>query len=145
MSLIWRYLWPLPWTAVGLVVAALVRLLGGRWRWREGALEAHGGGCADLYQRLPQTLRFDAITIGHVIVGVDAHALDASRTHEHVHLRQYERWGPLFVPAYLSASIWQWARGVCPYRDNPFEREAYAAGPMGTAIPVPCEGMAKVE
>ena len=38
-------------------------------------------------------------------------------------------WGPLFVPAYFAASLWQWSRGKHPYWDNPFEREAYDVAP----------------
>ena len=41
-------------------------------------------------------------------------------------MRQYERWGPLFGPAYLLSSLVQLARGRRPYWDNHFEREAYA-------------------
>jgi len=40
-------------------------------------------------------------------------------------VQQYERWGPLFVPAYLGSSLLQWLRGQDPYRSNWFEREAF--------------------
>ncbi|HMO84113.1 MAG TPA: hypothetical protein PKC18_04240 [Lacipirellulaceae bacterium] len=56
-------------------------------------------------------------------------ALEACRAHELVHVRQYERWGPLFVPAYLACSAVIWLRGGDAYLDNPFEREAFAAAP----------------
>jgi hypothetical protein len=46
-----------------------------------------------------------------------------------VHVRQYERWGPLFVPAYVLCSAVIWSRGGDAYRDNPFEREAYGEAP----------------
>ena len=46
-----------------------------------------------------------------------------------VHVRQCERWGPLFLPAYGVASLVAWARGKRPYLDNRFEREAYDAAP----------------
>ena len=36
---------------------------------------------------------FAAATIGHVIVARDAACMDACRLHEHVHVRQCERWG----------------------------------------------------
>ena len=42
-----------------------------------------------------------------------------------MHVRQYERWGPLMGPAYLLASLVAWLRGRRPYRDNPFERQAF--------------------
>jgi hypothetical protein len=44
-----------------------------------------------------------------------------------VHVRQYERWGPAFLPAYLLSSLLQLLRGRNPYRENHFERQAYAA------------------
>jgi hypothetical protein len=44
------------------------------------------------------------MTFGHVVVGASAKALDDTRTHERVHIRQYERWGPLFVPAYVAST-----------------------------------------
>ena len=42
-----------------------------------------------------------------------------------MHVRQYSRWGPLFGPAYLICSLVIWLRKGSPYRDNPFEVEAY--------------------
>ena len=144
MLYVWRYLWPLPWTLIGLMVALLVRLLGGQWRRVDGALESYGGGVAACCERLPPVCRFDAITLGHVIVGMSGQALDAARAHEHVHLRQYERWGLLFVPVYVGASAWLWLRGGHPYRDNPFEQEAYAQGPI-PAQAAPCADKSKME
>jgi len=69
------------------------------------------------------------MTWGHVILGQTAAALDFSREHELIHVRQYERWGPLFIPAYLLCSAVIWLRGGDPYRDNPFECEAYRLAP----------------
>ena len=69
------------------------------------------------------------MTLGHVILGQDLDCLRYSRRHEHVHVRQYERWGPFFLPAYLLASFILWLRDRDPYRDNPFEREAYDQAP----------------
>lgn len=66
-----------------------------------------------------------AITFGHVVWGCDQSCLDWSRNHERVHVRQYERWGPLFIPLYLAFSAIVAWRGLDPYRDNPFEREAF--------------------
>ena len=78
-----------------------------------------------------------AITLGHVILGRTAAALDIARDHEWVHVGQYERWGPFFLPAYAVASLWAWLRGRDPYRDNRFEREAFAVDgpwPAGNAM-----------
>jgi hypothetical protein len=67
-----------------------------------------------------------AITFGHVVLGRDGDALEWSRAHERVHVTQYERWGPFFLPAYAAASLWALARGGDFYRDNCFERAARA-------------------
>ncbi len=62
-----------------------------------------------------------ALTLGHVVLGRDAAALDKTRRHERVHVRQCECWGPLFIPAYLLASFWVYLCRRDPYLDNPFE------------------------
>ncbi len=66
------------------------------------------------------------MTLGHTILGVSAAGLDTVRRHEMVHVGQYERWGPAFVPVYLFHSARLWLAGKDAYRDNPFEKEAYA-------------------
>jgi hypothetical protein len=67
-----------------------------------------------------------ALTLGHVVLGMSRAALAHTRAHERVHVAQVERWGPFFLPAYALASLWALLRGRNPYRDNPFEREAFA-------------------
>lgn len=75
--------------------------------------------------RWPRRLgwRFRAITFGHVILAVDE-LDDETMEHELVHVRQFERWGPLLLVAYPAASLVAAARGRRPYLDNHFEREA---------------------
>jgi hypothetical protein len=65
------------------------------------------------------------MTFGHVVLGRDEHALAETRAHERVHVRQYERWGVLFLPAYLASSLWALLSGRHYYFDNAFEREAF--------------------
>jgi hypothetical protein len=123
-----RYCWAAPATLFGLMVAMLA-LRGGRVRVVEGVVEAHG---PLLRRALAHLVPIDggaaAITIGHVMLGVSQEALDSTRAHERVHVRQYERWGPLFVPAYFAASLWALARRRHLYFDNRFEREACCVG-----------------
>jgi len=116
--------WAAPYSALGLCLGLTVLACGGHVRHRQGALEFGGGRLGQWLRRTG--LQFGAITFGHVILGLDAATLEAVRAHEQVHVRQYERWGPLFGPAYLLSSLVQLARGGRPYWDNRFEREAYA-------------------
>lgn len=121
---IWRYLWALPASLPGLLLAIPMRICGARAAWVDGVLEIAAvpsgrGWC------LPA--RVAAITFGHVVLGQSAQTLDQWRRHEHAHVRQYERWGALFFPLYLGDSLWQWLRGGQPYRDNRFERAARRA------------------
>ncbi len=123
------YLWASPNTLVGLSLAALARLTGGGLSVHTGVVEAHGGWVRTLLERAPFVRGgASAITFGHVVLARDAALLDRTRTHERVHVAQYARWGPAFLPAYVLAGLWQGLRGRDPYRDNPFEVEAYAVG-----------------
>lgn len=128
MTVAWRYLWASPATLVGLACACAALASGARARRVQGALEVCGGRVRAFVMRLPEGCRFGAITLGHVIIGLDSGVLERSRAHERVHVRQYERWGVLFFPLYAGSSLWQWARGRDPYRDNRFEREAFERG-----------------
>jgi hypothetical protein len=124
------YVWAFPTTLVGLVFLPLaLASRAGRARVVAGVLELHGGPVA-WFLRHCTLLRggASAMTLGHVVLGRDQRLLDQTRTHERVHVRQCERWGPLFLPAYLLASVLVFFRGGRPYEDNPFEREAYAKG-----------------
>jgi hypothetical protein len=120
-----RYVWALPPTLLGMVLASLA-LVGGRVRVVAGVVEAHGPWLRwALRTCVPLRGGASAITLGHVILGQDEHALRVSRAHERVHVRQYERWGPLFLPAYFAASIVAILTGGHYYFDNAFEREAF--------------------
>ncbi len=122
------YVWALPNTLLGAGILIIAFPLGARARLREGVLEIEGRPIRFLLTRaVPLPGGALALTIGHVVLGISESALDASRDHERAHVRQYERWGPLFIPAYLVASGVAWARGRRPYRDNVFEKEAYDA------------------
>jgi hypothetical protein len=122
------YLWAFPTTALGLALAGATLLSGGRARVVDGVLEICGGA-GEFYLRRVVGLVLrggaSAMTLGHVVIGRDLDLLDSTRSHERIHVRQCERWGPLFVPVYLFASLWAWGRGGRPYEDNFLEREAF--------------------
>lgn len=121
------YVWAGPNTLLGLVLALLCRGGGGRVRVVDGVVEAGGGWLRPLLRLAPTGGGgAAAMTIGHVVIAVDQPTLDRTRVHERVHVRQYERWGPLFIPAYFLASLTAHLRGRHAYLGNRFEREAYA-------------------
>lgn len=122
-ALIARYAWAAPTTLVGLAVGALTLATGGRGQARAGALEFYGGFAS----WLSRVIGFGAMTLGHVILGRDAWSLDVCREHEQAHVRQVERWGFAFIPAYFIASYLAWRRGGHYYHDNWFERDARVA------------------
>jgi len=108
----------------------------------DGVVEVHGGLVTRVLKTMPTTGSFRqpagaaALTLGHVVFAVDAEALERTRIHERVHVRQYERWGPLFLPAYAAASLIAKTRGEHGYLANRFEREAYAVShPERTGSP----------
>ncbi len=98
---IWSYAWASPNTAIGFAFGLLAVLFGAQLRPRQGVFEFSGGGLGRLFAAPWLACPFRAVTLGHVILGYGCgQRSTASRTHEQVHVRQYEQWGPLFLPAY---------------------------------------------
>ena len=120
-----RIAWASPWTLLGLLGGLVGLLTGGRAQRTGCVIEFYGGFIVSLLKRAPVIGGASAITFGHTVLARTLADLDATRAHEAVHVAQYERWGPLFIPAYLGCSVWLWLRGKHPYWDNPFEQEAY--------------------
>lgn len=117
------HVWALPGTLVGLTVGVVGLCTGGGVRRVVHTLEFYGGFVKWALQRTPVAAQ--AMTLGHVIIGQSPAALDVTREHEWVHVRQYERWGPLFIPAYLVCSLLLWLARRDAYLGNPFEKEAF--------------------
>jgi hypothetical protein len=109
------FIWTVPNTVLGLVLGAFTFQLP----------RAHGG--AFVFDRRPRGLtrilrvmNRTAMTVGFVIVA----AVPVEGTllaHERHHIRQYSRWGPLFIPVYLMLAI------PYGYRRHPMERAARRA------------------
>ena len=121
-----KLIWVSPNTLIGLLIGGVGLLFGSKYQVRRGCIEFHSGLVAWLLRRGPLGSGILGMTIGHTILGQTSAGLDVSRDHEHVHVAQYERWGPFFLPAYFGCSAYMWLKGKDPYRDNPFEVEAYA-------------------
>jgi hypothetical protein len=117
------YIWAFPVTSLGLLFL-LPTLLSGGVRFERGAMELYGG-FARFFLRHCLLIKASALCLGHVILGQDREALDHTRDHEHVHVRQCMSWGVFIVPAYFLSSFLAWRRGGHFYFDNRFEREAY--------------------
>jgi hypothetical protein len=111
-----RVIWASPYSLAGALLGLAFRSR----RFAHGVLLCEG---AEWPRRLGW--RYRAITFGHVVLGIDE--LDeGTMAHELAHVRQYERWGPFLVPAYLFAALWAVLRRRHPYRDNHFEVAARA-------------------
>jgi hypothetical protein len=126
LLLILALVWASPWTLVGVLIGLAARASGGGCQRVGRVLEFHGGIIDRALKWVPIAGGAAAMTLGHCVLARTQADLDRSRRHELVHVAQYERWGPLFVPAYLLCSAWCWLRGRHYYLDNPFEEEAYA-------------------
>lgn len=124
---LWCYLWAAPNSLAGLLLAAIACGAGASVRHVDGTLEVADGRIMRWFARPQRAFPFCAITFGHVILGLDHALLARVRAHEQVHVRQYERWGPLFIPLYLASSLLEAVRGRDPYLANQFEQEARRA------------------
>jgi hypothetical protein len=127
MKKLFQYVWAAPATLLGLVFVPFAIVSRGRVRAVCGVIEIHGG-LVTLFLRRGVLIRggIEAMTLGHVVLGLDQLSLDCSRAHERVHVAQYERWGPMMIPLYLLFSAFARLRGADPYFGNRFEVEAHA-------------------
>lgn len=114
-------------SCIGILVVPFVLASGGTVSFRSGIIEAEGGVLAPILSRILSRFPIDAITIGHVILGCSGESLVRCRVHERIHVRQYERWGPIFPFLYLASSAVAIMRGKDPYRNNVFEQDAFSA------------------
>ena len=105
-------MWSLPNSVIGVLFAVLSLALP---RPRDGLLVAQSRrGLAYLFL----TRRgFGAVTFGRVITSAIP-ITPRLLVHESHHSRQYEVFGPFFLPVYL------WLHARHGYSDNPLEREA---------------------
>ncbi len=110
-------IWAAPVSLIGVILSLGFR----RRKMLDGVLLAEG---ADWPRKLGW--RYRAITLGHVVLAVDE--LDAATfSHESVHVKQFERWGPLLLVMYPLASLTAIVRGGHHYRDNRYEIAAREA------------------
>lgn len=117
-------IWAFPYTLLGLSVC-LIPFLGPKHviRYR-GTIGVFGPGVERILRLAPIPGGAAALTLGHTILATSEETYFATWEHEWIHVQQYERWGPVLVPAYLLSGLWQRMRGRDAYWDNPFEVEA---------------------
>jgi len=116
------YVWSLPGTVLGLLLALVYRPK--KWRWSQGCLEAIGG---DKIWGKP-----GAQTHGWIIYYRDerAQANEVLRVHERVHVIQAFIGGIFYMLIYGGHFLWNWARDdfgpwVRAYRKICWEKQAY--------------------
>jgi len=120
-----QYIWASPNTILGLPFLFFSLFPGGVRRIVDGTVETESYlGTLFLKYLVPLRGGAQAITLGHIIVGQNQHCLNNCRKHEQVHVRQCERWGVFFLPAYALSSLSCLLTGRNPYLDNHFEKEA---------------------
>lgn len=124
-------IWASPCSAIGLALASITVLAGGKAKWSSGALEVSFRDSLASCGARARTFPFRGIVFGHVILAVTREELLSIGPHERVHVAQYERWGPLFFLAYGASSLWQLALGRPPYWSNHFEVQARALSTHG--------------
>ena len=127
-SIAWRYLWPSPYTLLGLLVFFLPIRGARSLLVHRGTIGVIGPAIERLLVRVPIIGGAAAMTFGHSILAKDRDTFYSTWDHERVHVDQYQRWGLLFVPMYLGVGLWLKIRGKDPYWDNPFEIEARRLG-----------------
>ena len=120
MLRLFAYLWASPNTLLGLLFS-----LGSSVKLVNGVIEIHGPLTRFALNHLGPGRPASAMTLGHVVIAQDQRSLDTSRSHERIHVRQYESFGPFFIPFYFWASFHAWRVGRDYYRGNFFEVEAY--------------------
>jgi hypothetical protein len=118
-------IWTSPNSLIGLVLGVPALLFGARVRRGDNAV-----GFLD--HPLLRLTRIHAITFGNVVLYrpgwepdatvccYEGPALQRLGDHERAHTIQYERWGPLFLPAYLVLALW----AFIVRRPNWLERQA---------------------
>lgn len=119
-----RYLWAFPNTALGVLLVPCAWFGAGGLRVVDGVIEIHGPAIAWILRWVPIDGGAAAITLGHIVAACDERVLAETRAHERVHVRQCERWGPAFIPAYLCGSLMAFLSGTGAYEGNYFERQA---------------------
>ncbi len=102
---------------------SLLGLLGGLggtafFRPDEAVREVAGGWLIGLLGRAGWA---NAITLGDVVLYADIGLIPLLHRHEMAHVHQGRLWGPLFLPAYVLESLFQWLRTGQGYQDNRFE------------------------
>lgn len=128
-----QFLWALPLTALGALLVIFTWIFDRKQRvdsvqYASAAIVfvVHGKLLGKLLCHHPLG-NMQAVALGCCIVAQDEACAQRTLTHELVHVGQALRWGPLFPIAYVLASLWAWASGGDLYRDNVFERAAFAA------------------
>lgn len=122
-------LWAAPLTLFGFALALPVRVGRGHWQMLHGSTLAIlvRGPLADWLLLRHPAGAMNAMALGHVVIARQQALSPRLLAHELEHVRQAQRWGPLFPLLYLGSSAWQLLRGRNAYWHNHFEVAAREA------------------
>ena len=120
--------WTWPNDALGRLAAAMVPAAARREVDGATFVEDHRFG--RLFRLFPN--RPSAMTFGSTVVA-SRRLDDALVAHELAHVRQYRRFGPLYLGLYVLGSAWGAVRHGQSYLGNPFEIEAMEVARRETA------------
>jgi hypothetical protein len=109
LVVLWAGRYPLPGVLIGLVGLFTRGHVYRRWPLRFSDKDV-----ACFLRQLANADSAMAITLGHISPGKSKESLDLARDQQLVHVRLYERWGPLLGPACLGWSVILWLRGDDP-------------------------------
>jgi len=109
------YVWALPNTVLGIVFGVLA-FQRPRFAWGIVIFDGPSRGSTWAIGAFDRS----AVTLGHVVLS-NRPLRGRLLVHELHHVRQYERLGPLYLPAYLAIYA------VTGYRRHPFELAAWRA------------------
>jgi hypothetical protein len=112
--------WNTPNTLIGLLTKGVF----GRRKFKRVGEQQYEALLGSPFDKFMRKIGFAAITLGEVVLFVNGGVTKKRLVHEMAHVKQGRKWGILFLPLYLSASLWGRLSEGTWYASNHFEKDA---------------------